>query len=78
MAETNGSEYGGVGGLISPLPHVLTAYEEARLMRVLDTYVPPGEEPVLASVEDARIAEAVREGRGSIVNPDGFTGGPAA
>jgi hypothetical protein len=69
-----GSEFGGVAGRIAPSPHKLTAPEEARLMRQLDTDFFPGETPELASVEDARVAEAKMEGRGGIANPDGFAG----
>jgi hypothetical protein len=71
---TKGSEFGGVAGRIAPLPHSLSGQEQARLMRKLDTDFFPGETPVLASVEDARIAEAIEEGRGGILNPDGFAG----
>lgn len=67
---TKGSEFGGVPGMIAPEPHRLTVAEEAALMRRIDPM------DSTTSLEDQRAAEARREKRSGIVNPDGFTGGP--
>lgn len=67
---TKGSEFGGVPGKIAPMPHQLTPYEEARLMRAID---PMDEE---TDITAQRAAEARAEGRPSIANPDGFDGRP--
>lgn len=67
MAE-KASEFGGVPGMIAPEPHKLLGHEEAGLMRRIDSM------DGTTSVEDQRIAEARREKRSGIANPDGFTG----
>lgn len=46
----------------------MTSYERARLERAIDPT------DVGVSVEDMRLLEALTEGRGSLANPDGFTG----
>jgi hypothetical protein len=68
MANSKGSEFGGVPGKIAPLPHELSAYEQHRLAMKID----PTDEAT--SVEDMRLLEAIAERRKTIDNPDAFTG----
>ena len=65
---TKGSEFGGVPGRISPLPHELEPHERHRLTLAID----PMDEAT--TDDDMRLLEAIAERRGSIANPDGFTG----
>jgi len=59
---TKGSEFGGVPGLVAPLPHSLTPAEEARLER--STMSAP--DPASATADSERVREAGRRGVGPV------------
>lgn len=61
---SKGSEFGGVDGLIAPLPHELESWETATLEYRTDPMDPT------ADADTQRLKEA----GGSISNPDGFKG----
>lgn len=59
------SEFGGHAGRVQPLPHVLTAREQARLER--------GTEPTdpTATADSQRVVEAGKRGIGPVQPPKG-------
>lgn len=68
---SKGTEFGGQPGRIQPLPHPLTAAEEARLMRAVDpdpenifTIADQGVKP--KTVDEQRVVDAGTRGVGPV------------